>query len=240
LAILLTLKRWHSGRVKVGARLTHPVKCQRIDERYFRWGNHMRRALWIAVTLVILFFLAVYIASPLIALHNIASAVDAKDAAALTERIEFPAVRRSLTRQLVATYRRLTGKTVPLGAISRRLAVSVADPVVARLMTVRALLDLLSKGEAGEGAKVRMERAPITPNAFKSVWRLWLHSDYLGRDFYVHLPPEGPREDQFTLHLRPINWRWKVVGIDLPEELKERLAQEIVKLTQERLAPLRK
>jgi hypothetical protein len=198
----------------------------------------MRWALWITFALVIL--LAVYIASPLIALHSIASAVEARDAAALTERIEFPALRRSLTRQIVATYRRLTGKTVPLGAVGRRLAVSVADPVVARLMTVRALLDLLGKGEAGERARVRIERAPITPNAFNSVWRLWLNSDYLGRDFYVHLPPEGPREDQFTLHLRPINWRWKVVGIDLPEELQERLAQEIIKLTQERLAPLRR
>jgi hypothetical protein len=198
----------------------------------------MRWALWITLALVIL--LAVYIASPLIALQSIASAVEARDSAALTERIEFPALRRSLTRQIVATYRRLTGKTVPLGAVGRRLAVSVADPVVARLMTVRALLDLLGKGEAGEGARVRIERAPITPNAFNSVWRLWLNSDYLGRDFYVHLPPEGRREDQFTLHLRPINWRWKVVGIDLPEELQERLAQEIIKLTQERLAPLRR
>jgi ABC-type dipeptide/oligopeptide/nickel transport system permease subunit len=198
----------------------------------------MRWAVWITLPLVIL--LAVYIASPLIALHSIASAVQTKDAVALTERIEFPAVRRSLTKQLVANYRRLTGKTVPLGALGRRLVVSVADPVVARLMTVRALLDLLGKGEAGEGGKVRIERAPITPNAFKSVWRLWLNSDYLGRDFYVRLPPEGPRDDRFTLHLRLINWRWKVVGIDLPEELKERLAQEIIKLTQERLAPLRR
>jgi hypothetical protein len=59
----------------------------------------MRWALWITFALVIL--LAVYIASPLIALQSIASAVEARDAAALTERIEFPALRRSLTRQIV-------------------------------------------------------------------------------------------------------------------------------------------
>lgn len=198
----------------------------------------MRWVLWI--TLTILLLLAIYLATPLIALNNIASAVEAKDAAALAERIEFPAVRRSLTRQIVSTYRELTGKSLPLGAMSRRLAVSVADPVVARLMTVRALLDLLGKGDAGKGAKLRIERAPFTPNAFKSIWRVWLNSEYLGRDYYARLPPEGRRKEQFTIHLRPINWRWKVVGIELPKELKERLAREVIKLGEERLAPLRK
>ena len=198
----------------------------------------MRWALWITLTFFII--LGVYFASPLIALQRIASAVETRDAAALTERIDFPSVRRSLTKQIVATYLELTGKKLPIGAISKRFAISVADPIVARLMTMRALLDLLGKGEAGKSAKVPIDRAPFTSTSFKNVWRLWLNSDYLGRDFYVHLPPEGPREDQFTLHLRPINWRWKVVGIDLPEELQERLAQEIIKLTQERLAPLRR
>ena len=196
----------------------------------------MRWMLWI--TLGVLVLLALYLATPLIALHDIASAVKARDAAALAERIEFPAVRRSLTRQIVMTYRELTGKTVPLGVISKRLAVSVADPVVARLMTVRALLDLLGKGDAGRGTKVAIERAPFAPHAFNSLWRLWLNSDYLGRDFYARLPPEGPWEAQFTVHLRPIDWRWKVIGIELPEQLKDRLAREVIELGKERLEPL--
>jgi hypothetical protein len=195
----------------------------------------MRWALWITVTLCIL--VGVYIASPLIALQRIASAVETRDAVALTERIEFPSLRRSLTKQLVATYLKLTGKKLPLNAFVRRFAVSVADPVVARLMTVRALLDLLGKGEAGENAKVPIYRAPVTPASFKSVWRLWLNSDYLGRDFYVYLPPEGSRSDRFKLHLQLMRWRWRVVGIDLPEDLKEQLVRELIKLTKEQLVP---
>jgi hypothetical protein len=188
------------------------------------------------ITIVLLVLLMVYFASPFIALHSIASAVETRDAAALTERVEFPAVRRSLRQQLMATYRELTGKTLPLG-LGRRFVISVADPVVARLVTVRALLDLLGKGEAGEGVKVRSKGVPFTQDAFKSGWRLWWNSEYLGRDFYVYLPPENPRSDQFTIHLRPIQWRWKVVGIGLPEDLKERLAREVIKLTEERLVP---
>ena len=115
----------------------------------------MRWALWITVTLSIL--LGAYITSPLIALQRIASAVETRDAVALTERIEFPSLRRSLTKQIVAAYLKLIGKKLPIGVFGvfgKRLAVSVADPVVARLMTVRALLDLLGKGEAGNGREI--------------------------------------------------------------------------------------
>ena len=135
----------------------------------------MRWALWITTTLGIA--LGVYIASPLIALHGIASAVEARDA---SERLEFPALRRSLTKQIVAEYLKLTGKKLPIQAMARTLVVSVADPIVARLMTVRAILDLLGKGDAGEKAKLPIDRAPFTASSFQSLWRLWLESDYRG------------------------------------------------------------
>jgi DUF2939 family protein len=191
----------------------------------------MRWGLLSALTLVIL--LSVYLASPLIALYSIASAVESKDAVALTERIEFPSLRRALTKQIVAAYLELTGKKLPLNALGKRVAISVADPVVARLMTVRALLDLLGKGDAGENAKLPVDRAPFTSSSIKSLWRLWLNSEYLGRSFYVYLPPERSRTEQFRVHLRILRWRWRIVGLDLPEDLKEHLARELVKLTQE-------
>ena len=114
-------------------------------------------------------FSELVLASPLIALYDIASAIEDRDAVALTERIDFPAVRRSLTKQIVQEYLKLTGKKLPLQAIGKRLMVSAADPIIARLMTVRALLDLLNKGDAGEQAR--------------------LNSEYRGRSFSVYLPP---------------------------------------------------
>jgi hypothetical protein len=107
----------------------------------------------------------------------------------------------------------------------------VADPVIARLMTVRALLDLLGKADAGERAKLPLERAPFaSASSSKSLWRLWLNSDYRGRSFYVYLPPKKSRPEQFRVHLRIIRWLWRIVGLDLPEDLKE---HELAKLTQE-------
>ena len=193
----------------------------------------MRWALWISFFLGVL--LGIYFASPFLALQRIATAVETRDAVAITERIDFPALRRSLTKQIVATYQKLTGKKFPLGAVGQRFAVSLADPIVARLMTVTAVLDLLQKGDAGNNVKVQIDRAPFSSASLKSIWQLWLNSHQWGRDFYIHLPPEGSRNEQFRVHLRLSQWRWKVVGIDLPESLKEKLAQELVELTRERI-----
>jgi hypothetical protein len=133
----------------------------------------------------------------------------------------------------VEEYFTLTGTKPPLKALAKRFAVSVADPIIARLMTVRALLDLLGKGDAGESAKVPVERAPFASGALNDLWQVWLDSDYLGRDFYVYLPPKKSREEQFRLNLRLTSWRWRVVGLDLPADLREHLARELVKLTKE-------
>ena len=196
-----------------------------------RKGERLRWGRWVVLALSIL--LGIYLASPLIALHDIASAVETRDARALTDRIDFPALRRSFTKQIVEEYFELTGAKPPLRALGKRLAVSVADPVVARLMTVRVLLDLLGKGDAGESAKVSIERAPFTSGALKDFWQVWLDSDYLGRNFYVHLPPNKSREEQFRVNLRLTSWRWRVVALELPADLREHLARELVKLTKD-------
>jgi len=197
--------------------------------------GRIRWVRWVILSLVIL--LSAYLASPLIALHNIASAVESKDAVALTDRIDFPAVKRSFTKQVVQEYLKLTGKRLPLNALAKRFVVSVADPVIARLMTVRALLDLLAKGDAGENARVPVERAPFASGSLENLWQVWLDSDYLGRSFYVYLPPRKSREEQFRVQLLLIGWRWRMVGLNLPDDLKEHLARELVKLTQDHLKP---
>ena len=104
-------------------------------------------------------------------------------------------------------------------------------------MTVRALLDLLNKGDAGEQAKVPLDRAPFTPASFNSPWRLWLNSERRGRSVYIYLPPTKSRADQFKAHLRVIQWRWHIVGLDLPGDLKQHLAEELKKLAEDRLRP---
>jgi hypothetical protein len=186
-----------------------------------RWGVITAIAIFIAF--------AVYFASPVIALNRISSAVEAEDAVALSERIDFNSVKKSFLKQISLAYRELTGKPAPLDAMTRRFAVSVADPLVSRLMTVRALLKLLGDGEIDvNGKMVRTDHVPIDRRSLDSVWHLWLNAEYRGGDFYVFLPPEAPPSEQFRVHLRPIDWRWMVVGIHLPEKVRRRLASELL------------
>ena len=118
----------------------------------------MRWTVWIAVVLLVV--LSAYAVWPVVGFYKIASAVESRDTAALTQRVDFRSLRKALTKQLIATYLELTRKK--LGLIEKSIAVgvggSIADPIVARLVNAETLLDLLTKGNAGEYASVFFPR----------------------------------------------------------------------------------
>lgn len=191
----------------------------------------MRWTLRIAAILAVL--LVAYAIWPVVGFYRIASAIEARDAAALSKRVDFHALRKNLTKQIVATYLELTGKEKKLGLLGKTIAIglgtSYAEPIVARLINEETLLDLLSKGNAGGEAKIPAELAPFSKSALKSGWTTWLHSEYRGDDYYVSLPPDKPADKQFKVKLSLSRWQWKLAGIDLPQPLRIQLAKELEK-----------
>jgi Protein of unknown function (DUF2939) len=185
----------------------------------------------VAVLLVLLLAYAIW---PVVGFIRIASAVEAKDAAALGKLVDFKALRKSLTKQIVAAYIDLTGKEKQLGLLGKSLAVglgtSYAEPIVAELLNEQTLIDLLSKGEyGGNGGKLPPELAPFSKSALQSGWKTWWASEYGLGDYYVNLPPDKSPDKQFKVKLSLKEWQWKLAGIDLPEPLKIQLAQELAK-----------
>jgi hypothetical protein len=191
----------------------------------------MRWTLRIAAILAVL--LVAYAIWPVVGFYGIAAAIEARDAAALSKRVDFHALRKNLTKQIVATYLELTGKEEKLGLLGKTIAVglgtSYAEPIVARLVNEETLIDLLSKGNAGGEAKISAELAPFSKSALKSGWATWLHSEYRGEDYYVYLPPDKPQDKQFKVKLSLSDWKWKLAGIDLPKPLRVQLAKELEK-----------
>jgi len=191
----------------------------------------MRWTLRIAAILAVL--LVAYAIWPVVGFYRIASAIEARDAAALSKRVDFHALRKNLTKQIVATYLELTGKEKKLGLLGKTVAIglgtSYAEPIVARLINEETLLDLLSKGNAGGEAKISAELAPFSKSALKSGWTTWLHSEYRGDDYYVSLPPDKPADKQFKVKLSLSRWQWKLAGIELPQPLRVQLAKELEK-----------
>ena len=62
-----------------------------------------------------------------------------------------------------------------------------------------------------------------------NVWQLYLNSDYGIGEARFSVPVNRPKEKQFRVRLALSGWTWKLSGLDLPQELQERLAREFVK-----------
>ena len=191
----------------------------------------MRWTLRIAAILAVL--LLAYAIWPVVGFFRIASAIEARDAPALAKLVDFRALRKNLTKQVVAAYLELTGKEKKLGLLGKTLRPRHRH--VLRRADHRAAAQRtdphrpLSKGEGGAGIKVPAEFAPFSANAMKSGWQTWWASEYGLGDYYVYLPPDKPLDKRFKVKLSLTDFQWKLAGIDLPEPMRLELAQELMK-----------
>lgn len=185
----------------------------------------MKWALRLFVLLLVL--LLAYTVWPLYGLYRLGAAVQARDAAALSELIEYRSLRQSVSQQLIAVALKASGKTSALGSLADVAAAAGAnmlDPLVSEFVDPPSLIAFLHDGKSPiEGAPETF--APLNPSAIGSAWQTWLNSEYSGRNFYVSLPPNRPAADRVRLRLYLTSWRWKLAGIELPESLRQRLMQ---------------
>jgi Protein of unknown function (DUF2939) len=183
-------------------------------------------ALWLA-----------YAAWPFFAVYELVAAVEARDVAAVNQRVDFAALRRSLTTQLVRTYLRITGKGGRPGSAREQLTVgigsTVADPIVAKLISPEALLDLLRDGRP---PGVFSDGVPsiegVSSAALGNIWRVYWNSELRLGKFNIAVPVDKPVAERFRLEFCLRDWRWRLCGIALPEQLQVRLVQEILKAEQ--------
>ena len=180
---------------------------------------------------------AAYMASPFVALFRLAKAVEARDLAAIEERVDFNALRLSLTRQIVSEYLRSTGRGAELGAFGRNAAtgaaVTIADPIVARFVTPDAL-DRLMRGAlpaqiggAGESEGLRLDLTSID-----QAWRTFIQSESRGfANILVPVPYDRPVAEQYRLHLRFKNLSWRLRGVELPAPVVQDLAKRLPRST---------
>jgi len=188
----------------------------------------MRKAVVAAIVLLLLF--VGWSAWPLAGLYDLARAARSGDVAKVEQRVDFPALGRSLSGQIVSTYARLAGLPIDHGGLLAGFASAVADPIVARLITRVALAQLLQTGWPQE---VLGERPPefqgLNWNTLGDVGRLYANAEYGLGEFRLRLPLDQPRTRQFRIQLGLRGFTWKLTGLELPQELQERLARELMK-----------
>ena len=196
----------------------------------------MRMTLSISAALVALWL--AYAVSPFVAAYRLVGAVADRDAAALSAGVDFRALRASLGEQIARTYLRITGKAGAPGSLRDQLAqqlavgvaASIADQILVDLVSPQGLLDFLRTGAPPDVEPDGLPTpAGLSPQALGNVWRAYLNSELGIARFFLDVPVDKPRQENFRLQFCLRDWTWKLCGIELPEALQLRMAQELVK-----------
>ena len=180
---------------------------------------------WIVVIIsALIVVLTVYTVWPIYDLYRLASAVETRNHASLRELVDFPSLRASLIKQILDTDRKRADKSV---VRSESLATGIGW---AKTLHPERLVDLLGKGSVSTDPALRSSlTAPFAPNSLGSAWQIWLNSDYSGRTFYVTVPVDRPSDQHFRIRLRLVHWNWKLLALDLPEDTKMHLVEELAR-----------
>jgi hypothetical protein len=174
---------------------------------------------------------------PFLALYDLVRAAQAADVAGIERRVDFPALRRSLSSQIIQAYARLTGKKVDGGGLMVGIASAFADPFVEKLLSPQALADLLQNGWPREMLAERPEGFEgLDLNTLGNALQLYFAADYGIGEFRVPVPVNRPVALQFRIRLTLADWTWRLSGLDLPNALQDRLARELIKQEQNKPA----
>lgn len=206
---------------------------------------------WWSIPLVLAFGWFVFTLTPFWALYGLAAAIRAKDTAYLERHVNFRTLRLSLIRQATAAAR--GGDGTPAEGRERLVdaAVALAIPLVETLVTPPTVIDLLDDGWpqaldlGGDGAGLG-PRPPGTEERglhIDGVGRLapfYLASEMRGfRTVVVTVPPGAAQRSRFRIRLRLRGWTWRLVDIELPDDLRHRIAQSLAQATAPRLRTTR-
>jgi hypothetical protein len=187
-------------------------------------------------TVVVLALLAIawlgYVIWPIHTLGALAQAIEAKDVTAAMHHVDLQAVRRSVTDQVIDAYLKLSGKTAsPLlrGTVTSA-ADSLVDPVIGRIVSPDALVDLLRSGWPNAALPARPPGTiGLSSRDLGNAWQIFAAAEYGIRRFEIELPPSLPRDRRFTLEFQLSQWRWQLSGVRLPEHIRLRLAETLKK-----------
>jgi hypothetical protein len=184
-------------------------------------------------TFILFLAWAIFMVSPFVALYDLAKAVDARDLARITERVNFRALRTSFSRQIVGEYLKTPGGEQELGGLDRRVATNagtvILNPIIEQLVTPQALVDLLEDGwpqEAAGSGGPALSPVSLDIGSLQQAWRLFISSETQGfRSIAIPFPVSEPKEKQFRLTLRLSGVTWRLTGIELPQALREELVK---------------
>lgn len=179
--------------------------------------------------LALLVGISVYVGSALVSLNGLVEAARAGDGAGVLARTDVVRLRRSLVDQIVAAYMKQLGRDRPVRPLERIAAstygASIADAMIAKMLTEENLTAILSKGAIAAGGSAIANMQPLsdidTSNIIETLQRISLIKPV---EFLVRLG-EARNSGGVSIHFEGNGW--KLSGIQLPEEAVGVLAQSL-------------
>jgi hypothetical protein len=124
------------------------------------------------------------------------------------------------------------GRAGAISAADRQAAVTalaaLADPIMEQLLTPGGILDLLwtttrEQAPAPEArpGRIRLASRSLAELVGASRWRGF-------RNIYFTLPPDQAPERRFRLQFRLSRLKWRLISVDLPERVRQRLAAQLL------------
>jgi hypothetical protein len=200
---------------------------------------------WWSLPLLLALGWLLFTLTPFWALYDLARAVQSHDAGYVERHVNFRTLRLSVIRQIAAAAQ-VRGETGAEPRERQRITdalVALSIPIAESLVTPRTVVDLLDDGRlesvgsdtlelrTGEASATAPEAVPKLGLRIENLWRLvpfYLSSEMRGfRTVVIPVPPEASRDRRLRLRLRLRGWTWRLVDIELPEDLRERIAEKV-------------
>jgi hypothetical protein len=185
----------------------------------------MRTSLFRIVLLALAIFAVAFAAAPFNAYRALRAATAAEDVQAVSDLVDFPAVRKSLVAQLDPDEARTAEPPTiwqdPIGAVKRAWKdVAPTAPKVDRYLTVAALGDVVRGYPPGAGPQATPPDRSMTGTAKSLVSGPWPGVAYFGLErvrFSVKRPGEPDTVTVLTFERRAL-FVWKLVHVQLPRD----------------------
>lgn len=171
---------------------------------------------------VAVLLIALYFASPILALHSLTAAAKAGDKVALEQKVDFPAVRESLKAQLKTAMTRKFEEDPelrdnPFAAFGQLLMASVVDKAVDSFATPEAIANMVATNEPPKTVSTAPGGPVLEPAKPKAKSQTKVDYAYEGLDHFRVRYVDVKDGEQLDLVLKRHGiFGWRLVRIELP------------------------
>src|SRR5262245_5427062 len=168
---------------------------------------------------------------PLTALYALARAVEARAATAISEALDPPSIRRSVSATVLGALSSLTGMPLDRNSLIAAITGSVADPLIVKIMSPEGIALLLRSGWVSPEIAERPSGAQgLSTRALGDTWQVFGNSRRELDRYWISYPANQQADQRFELEWRLRGLQWRIVAIRLPAPLVNRLAEQLTRI----------